>query len=106
MDAHDLRAGDKYPDILLKRIEASDVLYLFWSRHAMKSPWVEQEWRHGLACKGIEFIMPMPLADPRKVPPPKELRNQIHFDDWTHRYLEYEKSFSLWTRIQAWMMPP
>ena len=103
VDVRNLRSNDAYPTHLLRQIEASDVLYLFWSRNAKASPWVEREWRHGLENKGIHFIDPVPLADPRKVKPPIELADQKHFNDWTLAYLEYEKSLSLWRRLGSWL---
>jgi hypothetical protein len=89
------------PTHLLKQIDSSDVLYLFWSKYAKQSSWVEKEWRYGLTHKGIDFIDPVPLADPRKVPPPKELADVEHFNDWTLAYFEYENSISLWQRLRA-----
>jgi hypothetical protein len=72
---------------------------MFWSKHAKKSHWVDREWRHGMKTKGIDFIDPVPLVDPRKVPPPTELADHKHFNDWTLAYLEYEKALSLWHRM-------
>jgi TIR domain-containing protein len=92
MDIRNLAAGDLYPSRLLAQIDESDVLYLFWSRHAARSKWVEKEWRYALRERGVEFIDPVPLVDPREVPPPSELAGQMHFNDWTLAFLEYEKS--------------
>ena len=80
MDVRNLRTTEEYPYRLLQQIDQSDVLYLFWSRHAKRSKWVEREWRHGMENKGIDFIDPVPLADPRKVPPPSELASHKHFN--------------------------
>jgi hypothetical protein len=101
MDVRDLRANDPYPSMLLEHINASDVLYLFWSRHASRSQWVEREWRYAMEHKGLTFIDPVPLVDPRKVSPPAELAENKHFNDWTLAYLEYEKSLSIWDRLRA-----
>jgi hypothetical protein len=76
---------------------------LFWSRHAQHSNWVEQEWRYGFRQKGLGFIDPVPLVDPRKAPPPAELAEHKHFNDWTLIYSEYEKSLSTWARIRSWL---
>ncbi len=103
MDVRDLKANDSYPQKLKSQIDASDVLYLFWSRHAQQSAWVDREWRYGFAQKGPDFIDPVPLADPRKVPPPAELAASKHFNDWTLAYIEYEKSLSLTDRLRAWI---
>ena len=58
----------------------SDVFYLFWCRHAMKSDWVDKEWHWALAAKGQDFIDPVPLQKPELAPPPKELAAK-HFND-------------------------
>jgi hypothetical protein len=102
MDVRDLESGARYPTRLLDEIKASDVLYLFWSRHAKRSEWVDREWRYGLQLHGIDFIDPVPLVDPRKVPPPRELADTKHFNDWTLAWTEYDKSLSLWHRFRAW----
>ena len=92
MDVHNLRSNDCYQEHLFTAIDGSDVLYLFWSSHAKRSTWVEREWRYGLLKRGIDFIDPVPLVDPREVPPPQELASHKHFNDWTLAYLAYEKS--------------
>jgi TIR domain len=102
-DVRNLSAGETYPKRLLERIDSSDVLYLFWSRHAKASEWVDREWRYGMERHGIDFVDPVPLVDPRKVPPPPELAAEKHFNDWTLAYLEYEKSRSLLARFGSWM---
>jgi len=51
IDVRDLKSGDPYPTHLLKQIDSSDVLYLFWSKYAKQSSWVEKEWRYGLTHK-------------------------------------------------------
>jgi hypothetical protein len=100
LDVHNLRSGDQYASKLFRQIDLSDVLYLFWSRHARKSKWVEREWRYGLEKKGLDFIDPVPLADPRKVPPPPELADTKHFDDWTRVYIDYENSLGTWGSVR------
>ena len=47
IDGRKPESNDPYPSHLLEKIEASDVLLLFWSRHAQQSKWVEREWQHG-----------------------------------------------------------
>lgn len=93
MDVRNLKPGDTYPTRLLREIDASDVLYLFWSEHARQSEWVDKEWRYGFDKRGIDFIDPVPLVDPRKVPPPFELADKKHFNDWALAFLEYEKAY-------------
>jgi TIR domain len=103
MDTHGLRSNEPYRKRIFEAIDSSDILYLFWSRHAKHSNWVDQEWRYGFRQKGLGFIDPVPLVDPRKAPPPAELAEHKHFNDWTFIYSEYEKSLNTWARIRSWL---
>jgi TIR domain len=100
MDTHGLRSNDQFKDRIFEAIDSSDILYLFWSHHARRSKWVNEEWRYGFRKKGRGFIDPVPLVDPRKAPPPFELADK-HFNDWTLIYLEHEKSHGKWARIRS-----
>lgn len=81
LDVLSLRSGQEWEKELWREIPARDIFYLFWSRHARKSKWVEKEWRCALSKRGIEFIDPIPLESPEKSPPPPEL-SSLHFNDW------------------------
>ena len=52
-----LRSNQKFGARLYEEIDRSDVLYLFWSRHAKRSNWVEREWRYGMdkSCLKVRF---------------------------------------------------
>jgi hypothetical protein len=52
MDAVELRSGQNWERELFEVIPASDVFYLFWSRRAKKSRWVEKEWRCAFEKRG------------------------------------------------------
>jgi hypothetical protein len=82
-----LRSGDNWRKRLEKELLTRDVLYLFWSRAASHSRWVDWEWRFAMKERGLEFIDPVPLASPKEAPPPKELADLIHFDDWMLAYM-------------------
>ena len=82
-----LQSGEKWKNRLREEIVARDVLYLFWSTAARKSRWVNWEWRYALEVHGINFIDPVPLESPKKVRPPKELADELHFDDWMLAYI-------------------
>jgi hypothetical protein len=82
LDVLNLRSGDRWQERLRQEIVTRDVLYLFWSEAASCSKWVEWEWRCGLAERGIDFIDPVPLVPPDRVPPPVELAEHLHFIDW------------------------
>ncbi len=81
MDVVNLRSGDNWEKRLWQIILDCDVFYLFWSKNAKESEWVEKEWRYALEKRGSEFIDPVPLASPEEVPPPSEL-SEKHFNDW------------------------
>jgi hypothetical protein len=85
VDVLSLRSGDKWEERIAEAIGQKDVFYLFWSRAASRSPWVEQEWRSALASRGLDFIDPVPLEPPHQAPPPPELAS-LHFNEWTLAY--------------------
>ncbi len=87
VDAIDLRSGDRWEAELPKRIADADVFYLFWCRHAEASAWVSKEWHWALQAKGLDFIDPVPLEDPRNARPPSELAAK-HFNDPLLAFIE------------------
>ena len=80
IDVLSLRSGQDYREALGTLIPAKDIFFLFWSKPASESKEVEWEWQMALSKKGLEFIDPVPLEDPRQVPPPAEL-SSLHFGD-------------------------
>jgi len=80
IDVLSLRSGQDYREALGTLIPAKDIFFLFWSKPASESKEVEWEWRMALSNKGLGFIDPVPLEDPRQVPPPEEL-SSLHFGD-------------------------
>jgi hypothetical protein len=106
MDVHSLFSNDRYEEKLFEQIEQADRLYLFWSRRAKRSQYVEREWRHGLQHKGLDFIDPVPLTDPRRTPPPPELAGEKHFNDWILFYERYERSLNLRARLFHMLLQP
>jgi serine/threonine protein kinase len=80
LDVTSLRTGHDWQQQLIRAIDATDIFYLFWSRFAKASPHVEREWRAALEKKGLGFIHPIPLEDPRHAHPPEEL-SSLHFND-------------------------
>lgn len=85
LDVASLRSGEKWADRLEQEIQCRDIFYLFWSLAASRSQWVEKEWQTALTTKGLEYISPVPLVLPNKVPPPHELAS-LHFGEWTLAY--------------------
>jgi hypothetical protein len=82
LDVAALRSGQRWRDRLYAEVTGRDVFFLFWSAHARQSRWVDWEWRTALAARGIDYIDPVPLASPEEAPPPKELAEHLHFNDW------------------------
>jgi general stress protein YciG len=80
IDVMSLRQGADWESELFRVVPASDLFCLFWSAAAKRSAWVDKEWRCALAARGLEYIHPVPLEDPRDVPPPSELTAR-HFAD-------------------------
>jgi hypothetical protein len=79
-DVLDLKAGSRWSNELYRRIDESDVLFLFWSSAVKASDWVEREWRYCLKTKGDEQIRPVIIEGPPIAPPPDEL-SHLHFRD-------------------------
>lgn len=79
-DVESLRTGDDWEKTLYKEIENRDILYLCWSHFAKDSEWVDREWRHAFAQKGVDGIEPLPIELPEECPPPQELSGK-HWND-------------------------
>ncbi len=90
LDVVHLRTGEAWEQALYSEIDASDGFYLFWSRNAAKSEWVEREWRYALEHRGLDFINPLALEDPRLVSPPPELSSK-HFNDMLLAFIKAEE---------------
>ena len=86
VDVVSLRSGQYWENELWSIIPANDVFYLFWSKNAADSEWVDKEWRCALSTRGLDFIDPVPLVSPDEAPPPTELSSK-HFNDWVLAYM-------------------
>ena len=73
---------DRRVERLESEIVNRDVLFLFWSAAAKRSPWVKKEWRIALKAKGLDGIEPVAIETPDKAVPPPELAG-LHFNEWT-----------------------
>jgi hypothetical protein len=80
MDCLDLTPNQSWQQELERVIPQQDAFFLFWSANAAKSKWVDWEWHHAAAKKGLDAIRPFPLEDPAVAPPPPELQH-LHFRD-------------------------
>ena len=90
LDNLSMSQGDYFREKIYKEILSSDKFFLFWSRAAMNSVWVEKEWNYALDNRDLDFIQPIPLEDPDTAPPPEKLASR-HFSDKTRIYLDYLK---------------
>jgi TIR domain len=88
IDVLSLRSGQDWEQQLRLQIPAKDVFFLFWSLNASRSKEVDKEWRLALELRGLNYIDPIPLVEPRESPPPQELTS-LHFNDL---YLAYMQS--------------
>ena len=72
-DVVSLRSGEPWQPALLSMIERADIFQLFWSRNAVKSKYVEDEWRHALRLgrEPSRFIRPVYWTEPMPPPPPE-----------------------------------
>lgn len=80
VDSITLQAGQRWAEQLEEHVPSKDIFYLFWSAPASRSTWVEKEWRLALQRRGLDYISPVPLEPPDRVPPPAEL-GALHFND-------------------------
>jgi hypothetical protein len=83
IDVKTLRSGEIWDERLRELIDAADIFQLFWSRNAMYSPYVRQEWEYALQLSREGFVRPVyweePLPeDPQHDLPTSELR-KLHF---------------------------
>jgi hypothetical protein len=86
-DVESLHSGDKWQERLAEEVLNKDVFYLFWSRNAAQSEWVNWEWHCAYDKKGIDYIDPLPLDQTQ---PPSELESLQFADRWV-RHLKYEE---------------
>ncbi len=85
VDVEQLRNGEHWEQRLREEVLSRDVLYLFWSRAARESVWVDREWRWAYEAHGIDSICPVALEPPSEAPPPPELAT-LHFGSRHHAY--------------------
>jgi hypothetical protein len=83
-DLLSLDPGERWKRTLYRKIDDSDVFFLFWSTAAKQSEWVMKEVRYAIERRGgNEFappeIVPVIIEGPPPVPP-AELRD-LHFND-------------------------
>jgi serine/threonine protein kinase len=82
-DITHLRAGEVWGERVQAMIREADVFQLFWSWNALRSVYVEREWRYALSLERPHFIRPtyweepLPVAPERDMPP--EVLRRLHF---------------------------
>lgn len=84
-DLLDIEPGQQWEPLIYRYIDESDVFFLFWSKAARESGWVEKEVRHALSKKGDKYdappeIVPVIIEGPPLVPPPPYLAD-LQFND-------------------------
>jgi type VI secretion system protein len=102
VDVFSLRSGDRWEQKLKDYVPTRDTFYLFWSKRASESVWVEREWRLALESRGLDYIDPVPLEEPGLAPPPPELA-ALHFADAYVSYIRYfHMSRGLIDALEPW----
>lgn len=95
-DITSLDPGDRWANELYKEIDKSDVFFLFWSKAARRSEWVEREVLYAIERKhgdedAAPDIKPVMLEGPPPVEPPDSLRS-LHFNDKMLYFISVEDS--------------
>ena len=67
-DVESLRRGEDWEQRIRAEIQKRSIFYLFWSRNARKSEWVNKELAFAVESKQLEDIEPIPLEKPHCVP--------------------------------------
>lgn len=73
LDAAPLRSQPQWRSHIDAEVGRRERLYLFWSRAAAESPWIDYEWRLTLRNRGPGVIDLVLLEPPRLAPLPAEL---------------------------------
>jgi hypothetical protein len=105
-DVLSLEPGQRYSEEILHRVDGSDLFVLFWSRHAMRSKWVQQEIDRALARQkkdpaGLPDIVPIMLEPVAVAPPPPALAH-LHMNAPINSLIAASQS-SLMQRIKSWL---
>jgi hypothetical protein len=99
VDCLSMRPGVQWQSTLEREIRERDVFWLFWSRQASKSRWVDWEWRRALASKSLTGIQPHPLEPAELAPPPPELA-ALQFGAQYESYLAALKESKVGARVR------
>lgn len=73
LDAPNLRSHERWRERIEREVGRRERLFLFWSRAAVDSPWVDFEWRLMMRRRGAGAIDAVLLEPPRLAPLPPEL---------------------------------
>jgi hypothetical protein len=101
VDVLELRSGQDWEKTIKPHLDSKDVFYLFWSKPAAGSKEVEKEWRYAFTNRGLDYIDPVPLVDPRVAPVPEELK-QLHFGDRFLAHVDLHRRVSLAKKKRPW----
>jgi hypothetical protein len=109
-DLLDLEPGQKWESTLYRYIDESDVFFLFWSKAAKESEWIEKELRHALERKGGRDeappeIIPVIIEGPPPAAPPSYLAAD-HFNDTLQYFVWVEDQLKNASRGPQSATPP
>ncbi len=75
LDCLSIRPGEQWKPTIKDEIAKREIFWLFWSRNALASEWVQWEWQTALDVKSISAIQPHPLEPCEVAPAPKRLES-------------------------------
>jgi hypothetical protein len=90
-DALDLRPGEEFKPEIEQEISKREAFFLFWSRNARASKWVNWELETALSKRGKEAVTLMPLEDPAIVEPPPGFESQQQRDRFLFAAYAFQK---------------
>lgn len=99
LDCLSMQPGCEWKPTIRKEIDHCDIFWLFWSRHAMRSEWVDWEWRSALEVKSLSGIQPHPLEPSDLAPAPVEL-SDLQFGAVYEWYLSHLRESWLTRRLR------
>lgn len=101
IDCLSMNPSEQWKIKVRREIMRRDTFFLFWSRSAKNSKWVDWEWRQALATKGLLGIQAHPLDSTVEAPPPLELE-ALRFDA---AYESSNRMRSSWIRrhVRRWL---
>ncbi len=91
-DKIDIPTGREWNQVIMSKIDSSEIFYLCWSSNAKASEYVTKEWSYAIKKHGIHIIDPIPLEVVDNCIPPDAL-SELEFNTNTMFIKNYYKSY-------------